>query len=118
MKHRFTNPKHYPRALLIDIDGTVLKHDFNNDGFEAIKGAVDWVNEKYKTHGIFFFTSRLEVDREITEQTLKQHGFKYDAIIFGKPYSDYVVHIDDRKFKSVTVPRDVGVMAVTDDDLT
>ena len=114
MIYGITNPPYYDRALMIDIDGTVVNHDIPG----AIPGAVEWVNKKYdEGYGIFFFTSRLAVDKEVTEQMLKKHGFKYHDVIYGKPYSGSVVHIDDRKFKSLHVPRNLGVTAVKDDDL-
>ena len=79
------------KNFLIDIDGTVTD-DVPNEEPERMKtctpypDALEKVNRWYdEGHIIFFFTSRTEDLREITEAWLKKNGFRYHGIIFGKP---------------------------------
>ena len=79
------------KNYLIDIDGTICE-DIPNEQpekmitAEPFPDALEQVNKWYdQGHVIHFFTSRTEALREITEQWLDKHGFKYHGIIFGKP---------------------------------
>ena len=79
------------KNYLIDIDGTICD-DIPNEQPErmikaklypkALKTLNKWYNEG---HIITFFTSRLELHREVTEKWLKKHGFKYHALLMNKP---------------------------------
>jgi hypothetical protein len=79
------------KNFLIDIDGTISE-DIPNEEPErmvtaacfpdALEKCNQWFDEG---HVIYFFTSRTEAHREVTEAWLAKHGFKYHGIIFGKP---------------------------------
>mgnify|MGYP001415550234 FL=1 len=79
------------KNYLIDIDGTICD-DIPNEQPErmikaklypkALKTLNKWYNEG---HIITFFTSRLEIHREVTKKWLKKHGFKYHALLMNKP---------------------------------
>ena len=103
-------PHKYRKALLIDIDGTVLEHKGDCKTQKPLKDAVEWVNKKLEEgYGIFFFTSRLPEEKEATEATLDKFGFKYHSVIYGKPYADFTTIIDDRDFDVIKVHRNKGV---------
>ena len=79
------------KNFLIDIDGTITD-DIPNEQPERMitcepyPDALQKMNQWYQEgHIIYFFTSRTENLRSITEVWLKKHGFKYHGIIFGKP---------------------------------
>jgi len=79
------------KNYLIDIDGTVTE-DVPNEEMERMgtvlpyPDALKMLNQWYdEGHIITFFTSRTEVHREITEEWLKKHGFKYHGLLVGKP---------------------------------
>jgi len=79
------------KNFLIDIDGTVTE-DIPNEQPERMAtcmpyaDALQTINKWYdEGHIIYFFTSRTENLREITEQWLNQYGFKYHGMIMGKP---------------------------------
>lgn len=79
------------KNYLIDIDGTVTD-DVPNEEPERMKlvhpfpDALDILNKWYdEGHIITFFTSRTEDVREITEDWLNKHGFKYHGLLMGKP---------------------------------
>jgi len=75
---------------LIDIDGTICD-DIPNEEPERMAtanlypDALKTLNKWYeKGHYITFFTSRLERHRSVTENWLKQNGFKYHGLLLGK----------------------------------
>jgi hypothetical protein len=79
------------KNYLIDIDGTICDDVPNEEPermglVEPYPDAVEFLNKWFdEGHIIYFFTSRTEAHRPITEAWLKQHGFKYHGIVFGKP---------------------------------
>lgn len=81
------NVKNY----LIDIDGTICD-DIPNEEPERMATAalypeaLETLNKWYdEGHIITFFTSRTEEHRSVTEQWLKENGFKYHGLLMGKP---------------------------------
>jgi len=79
------------KNYLIDIDGTICD-DIPNEEPERMKtaelypDALEILNKWYdEGHIITFFTSRTEDHREITEEWLNKHGFKYHGMLMGKP---------------------------------
>jgi hypothetical protein len=77
------------KNYLIDIDGTICD-DVPNEEPDRMAtvlpypDALEKLNLWYdQGHIIYFFTSRTEAHRTITEAWLKEHGFKYHGIIFG-----------------------------------
>jgi len=71
------------KNYLIDIDGTICD-DIPNEEPERMAtaklypDALETINNWYEEgHIITFFTSRLEEHREVTENWLDAHGFKY-----------------------------------------
>jgi hypothetical protein len=98
-------PEHI-KNFLIDIDGTVSEDVPNEEPermltCDEIPGAKEYVNKWFdEGHIITFFTSRLEEHRANTEHWLKEHGFKWHGIIFGKPRGGNYHWIDDRSVKA------------------
>tara|TARA_Y100000589_G_scaffold135686_1_gene129855 strand:+ start:2476 stop:2892 length:417 start_codon:yes stop_codon:yes gene_type:complete len=79
------------KNYLIDIDGTICD-DIPNEQSEKMKtaklypDALKTLNKWYSQgHYITFFTSRVEEHRKITEEWLHKNGFKYHALLMGKP---------------------------------
>jgi len=94
------------KNYLIDIDGTICEDVPNEEPermltCEEIPGAKEQVNKWFdEGHVVTFFTSRLEEHRAYTEQWLREHGFKWHGIIFGKPRGGNYHWIDDRTVKA------------------
>jgi uncharacterized HAD superfamily protein len=95
------------RNYLIDIDGTICE-DIPNEEPERmltakeITGAKESINTFFdQGHKITFFTSRTEAHRGNTETWLKEHGFNYHEIIFGKPRGGNYYFIDDKLEKGI-----------------
>lgn len=79
------------KNFLIDIDGTICD-DVPNEEPERMRhiapyaDALETINKWYdQGHVIYYFTSRTEEHREITEEWLRKHGFKYHGMLMGKP---------------------------------
>ena len=98
----------WENAYMIDIDGVVCDHVDNEfpekmKTVEEIAGAKDWINSKFdEGNYICFFTARLESHRAITEKWLRDHGFKYHKVIFGKPRGGNYHYIDRAHVRATT----------------
>jgi len=94
------------KNFLIDIDGTICDDIPNEEPERMVTAAVyadalKTLNQWYdKGHVINFFTSRTEAHREVTENWLRKHGFKYHGIIFGKPRGGNYHVIDNKKVQA------------------
>lgn len=94
------------KNYLIDIDGTICD-DIPNEEPErmataavypdALKTLNGWYDEG---HIIFFFTSRTEEHRVVTEEWLQKHGFKYHGMLMGKPRGGNYHWIDNHLVKA------------------
>jgi uncharacterized HAD superfamily protein len=94
------------KNFLIDIDGTICD-DVPNEEPERMSivlpypDALEICNKWYdEGHIITFFTSRTEEHREITENWLKTHGFKYHGLLVGKPRGGNYHWIDNHLVKA------------------
>jgi hypothetical protein len=79
------------KNYLIDVDGTICEDIPNEEPERMITAALfphtrEVINKWYdEGHIITFFTSRTEEHRAITENWLKEHGFKYHTLLVCKP---------------------------------
>jgi uncharacterized HAD superfamily protein len=64
---------------------------------DALNICNKWFDEG---HIITFFTSRTEEHREITENWLDKHGFKYHGLLVGKPRGGNYHWIDNHMVKA------------------
>ena len=94
------------KNYLIDIDGTITEDVPNEEPermatclpfLDALKTCNSWYDE---VHMICFFTSRTESHREVTQNWLKQHGFKYHSLLMGKPRGGNYHWIDNHLVKA------------------
>ncbi len=100
------------KIMLIDIDGTICDDIKNEDShlyYEAkiISGSLEQINKWYEEGNIItFFTARENKDRVVTENWLRENGFKYHGLVMDKPRclnnEDEYVWIDNRKVRGVT----------------
>ena len=94
------------KNFLIDIDGTVCD-DIPNEEPERMATCLPYpdalriVNKWYEDgHIITFFTSRTEEHREVTEEWLNRHNFKYHGMLMGKPRGGNYHWIDNHIVKA------------------
>jgi len=100
---------HLPEGIknyLIDIDGTITD-DVPNEEPERMKYVLpypesrDILNQWFdEGHIITFFTSRTEEHRQITEEWLNKHGFKYHGMLMNKPRGGNYHWIDNHIVKA------------------
>ena len=94
------------KNYLIDIDGTICD-DIPNEQPERMatanlyKDALETLNKWYdQGHIITFFTSRIEEHREVTEEWLNRHGFKYHGLLMNKPRGGNYHWIDNHMVRA------------------
>lgn len=99
------------KVFLIDIDGTVCDDIKNEDShlYETAKvfpEAREILNKWYDEGNVItFFTARESKDREVTENWLKDNGFKYHGLVMDKPRikdGQEYVWVDNRKVRAIT----------------
>ena len=94
------------KNYLIDIDGTITDDVPNEEPermatCEPFPDALKTLNKWYdQGHIICFFTSRTEAHREVTENWLDKHGFKYHSLLMGKPRGGNYHWIDNHLVKA------------------
>jgi len=94
------------KNYLIDIDGTITDDIPNEEPermvtCEPFLDALETINKWYDDgHVITFFTSRTEDMREITENWLNKHGFRYHGLLMGKPRGGNYHIIDNHIVKA------------------
>ena len=94
------------KNYLIDIDGTICD-DIPNEEPERMStakvypDALKTLNKWYdQGHIICFFTSRTEEHRNVTEDWLQRHGFKYHSMVMGKPRGGNYHWVDNHLVKA------------------
>ena len=104
---RSPTPK-YEKAYMIDIDGVICEH-VPNEYPEKMKTAAEipdareWINSRYdEGNYVCFFTARLGEHRKVTEKWLRDHGFKFHRIVFGKPRGGNYHYIDKSHVQATT----------------
>ncbi len=87
-----------PKTWILDLDGTVLKHNgYKIDGHDSfLKGSLEFLRSISPNDMIVFITSRKKDCAALTESFLKQHGIRYNSIIYEAPYGERVL-INDNK---------------------
>ncbi|AZQ44528.1 LNS2 domain-containing protein [Nonlabens ponticola] len=94
------------KNYLIDIDGTVTEDVPNEEPermetCEPFPDALETLNGWYDNgHKICFFTSRTEEHREVTENWLNKHGFKFHSLLMGKPRGGNYHWIDNHMVRA------------------
>ena len=82
---------------LLDIDGTLLKHNgYKDGGDEVLEGVEEFFNSLREEDTVVLLTARSEDKREETEKFLRMAGIRYDHIIFGLPIGERILVNDDK----------------------
>lgn len=98
-------------VFLIDIDGTICEDIKNEDSHlyidaKPILRSRNIINKWHREgNTITFFTAREEKDRKVTEQWLRNWGFKYHGLVMNKPRikdGQEYVWIDNKKVRAIT----------------
>ena len=78
------------------MDGTIVKHNgYKIDGQDTfLDGAEAFLGSLPMQDKIIFLTSREEKLKEQTESFLKEHGIRFDGILYGMPYGERILFND------------------------
>ncbi len=87
-----------PKTWILDIDGTILKHNgYKTDGEDTfIAGAKKFLDSIPKEDFIIFITSRSDKYADMTENFFKAHNVRFNSIIYNAPYGERIL-INDSK---------------------
>lgn len=104
------------KTWLIDLDGTVVKHNGHlADGYDTfLPGAEEFIKSIPKKDILIILTARKEEYREMTLSFLKENGIEYDYVIFNLPAGERIL-VNDIKPKglktavAVNIERDRGI---------
>jgi len=104
-----------PHTWLIDVDGTILKHNGYLEGGDVLLPGVRALWDSIPaTDVIVLLSARDEVDKPATLAFLETEGLRFDHAIFGLPVGERIV-INDVKPSglvtalAVSVVRDQGL---------
>jgi hypothetical protein len=106
-----SNEQESKKVFLIDIDGTICDDIKNEESHlyptaKCFPGALEIINKWYEEGNVItFFTARESKDRAVTEEWLREHGFKYHGLVMDKPRikdGQEYVWIDNRKVRAIT----------------
>ena len=89
---------------ILDLDGTIVKHNgYKIDGHDSmLDGAEDFLHGIPDKDMVIFLTSRTDDLRESTEAFLREHGIRYDHIIYNAPYGERILINDNKPSGLVT----------------
>ena len=89
---------------ILDLDGTIVKHNgYKIDGHDSmLDGAESFLHGIPDKDMVIFLTSRTDDLRESTEAFLREHGIRYDHIIYNAPYGERILINDNKPSGLVT----------------
>lgn len=86
------------KTWVLDLDGTLVLHNgyklYGKDIF--LTGAKEFLISIPPDDMIIFITSRKESEKQLTEDFLKVHNIRYNAIIYNAPYGERIL-LNDKK---------------------
>ena len=97
-KENVVNISALAKTWILDIDGTIVKHNgYKTDGEDSfLEGAEKFLKEIPESDMVIFITSRKDAERENTEKFLKEHNIRYNTIIYNAPYGERIM-LNDAK---------------------
>ena len=85
------------KTWLIDIDGTIVKHNGHLNGEdELLDGVIDFFSKITIEDKIIFLTARDKIHEAPLKKFLQNNNIRYDQIIFNLPYGERIL-INDKK---------------------
>lgn len=83
---------------ILDIDGTIVKHNgYKANGKDTfLPGAELFLKSLPDTDMVIFLTSREKEYSDITEKFFEEHGIRYNQIIYNAPYGERILVNDDK----------------------
>ena len=85
------------KTWLLDIDGTIFKHNGYKDGDDILlDGVRDFFDNLSESDVVILLTARSETMRTLTEAALKKYKIRYDKLIFDLPTGERILVNDDK----------------------
>jgi len=104
-----------PHTWIIDIDGTILKHNGHKElGDKLLAGVKEFLQRIPAEDTIILMSAREECYAEATLSFLRSNNLRYDQVIFGLPKGERIL-INDVKPSgldtalAINVARDEGL---------
>jgi hypothetical protein len=86
-----------PHTWIIDIDGTILKHNGHKElGDQLLAGVKEFWQRIPAGDTIILMSARDEVYAEVTLRFLRRNSLRYNQVIFGLPKGERIL-INDTK---------------------
>lgn len=108
-----------PHTWLIDVDGTILKHNgHKSGGDELLPGVRAFWAQIAPDDCVVLLSARTADEMTDTLAFLDQNGLRYDRVLFGLPKGERVL-INDNKpggletALAINLPRDAGLAGLT-----
>jgi hypothetical protein len=104
-----------PHTWIIDIDGTILKHNgYKVNKEELLTGTIDFFKKIPESDFIILITGRKNSTRVRTLNFLKKNKIRFDLAIFNLPLGERILINDQKKSGlntsiSVNLKRDFGL---------
>lgn len=105
-----------PKTWLIDVDGTILKHNgYLIDGSDTIlEASLHFLSEIPVGDKVILLTARAEEYRDSTINFLKECGVRFDEILFNIPIGERILINDEKPSGlktafAVNLKRDSGI---------
>ncbi len=97
------------KTWLIDVDGTILKHNGHlNNNEILLEGVKELFNKISKDDKIILLTSREAKYKEHLEKFLSDNKIRFDMIIYDLPYGERIL-INDKKLSGLKTAYAVNV---------
>jgi 7-cyano-7-deazaguanine synthase in queuosine biosynthesis len=96
--------QYFSQVTVIDIDGVITKETKGHDYAKRTPdlGKIERINNLYENlnHLVILYSSRFEVDREVTKGWLRLHKVKYHCLLLEKiPYDNFYDDKASTKFE-------------------
>jgi len=86
-----------PKTWLIDLDGTIVKHNgYKEGGDKLLEGVKEFFENVSEQDVVIILTSREAKYKDETINFLKTNNIRFDHIIFDLPYGERIL-INDMK---------------------
>jgi ribonucleotide monophosphatase NagD (HAD superfamily) len=108
-----------PKTWLLDLDGTLLRHNgYMSGGDEFLPGALKFLHSIPRNDFVLILTAREQEARERTEEFLRANRVRYDLILFEMPVGERVLFNDSKPSGlktayAVECTRDEGLEGLT-----
>ena len=98
-----------PHTWLIDVDGTVVRHNGHKDGGDVLlPGVRDFWRGLPDGDVVILLSARTEAERPATLAFLEGEGLRFDRAVFGLPSGERVL-INDAKPSGLTTALAISV---------